>query len=331
MTDRLSSTLKMKKLLTIVVITFLSNLMMGEKNPDDSFKTNTSKTDKIFQFTWANDFPFHTDYYFTNGVQFSYFSPVFKYSPLNFILLPSSNIGKVYYGLSFTQRIFTPADLNYTNINSNDRPFSSYLLLGSNKISLNPKSRYKLSSAFSIGLIGKPSGGQYFQNSIHDILPTSPHVSGWKNQIGNDIALSYYAEFEKGIFQFSGFELNGSVFSQIGVPHSEMGINSYIRIGRFEDYFANLGLNRKINWQAFLFAGISGKTVLYNATLEGGLFNESQQFTQDAIKPFVVDFVSGFSVVHRNFKIELGQHSLTPEFNGGLSHRWAYLSVHVGL
>jgi hypothetical protein len=227
--------------------------------------------------------------------------------------------------------MFTPINLNNTNINGSDRPFSSYLLLGSNKISLNVNSRYKLSSAFSIGLIGKPSGGEYFQNTAHDILPTSPRVSGWKNQIRSDFAISYSAEFEKGIIRFPGFELIGSVFSQIGVPHSEVGINSYVRVGRFEDYFANLGLNRKINWQGFFFMGLSGKTVLYNATLEGGLFNDSNQYTQDAIKPFVVDIVSGFAIAHRNFKIEIGQHRLTPEFNGGLSHRWAYLGIQAGL
>ena len=70
----------------------------------------------------------------------------------------------------------------------------------------------------------------------------------------------------------------------------------------------------------------------YDATLQGGLFNKSVYFLSgDQINRAVYDQQLGFVASLSRLSIKLVQVWLSPEFKGGLSHKWMEVSFSVNL
>ena len=85
-------------------------------------------------------------------------------------------------------------------------------------------------------------------------------------------------------------------------------------------------------FQFFLYYKIEGRMVGYDATLQGGLFNKSVYFLSgDQINRAVYDQQLGFVASLSRLSIKLVQVWLSPEFKGGLSHKWMEVSFSVNL
>ena len=67
----------------------------------------------------------------------------------------------------------------------------------------------------------------------------------------------------------------------------------------------------------------------YNALLEGGMFNHNNVFTLkgNEIERMVGSAEAGIHVRYKGAGIELAQHYLSPEYKGGLWHKWGRISV----
>ncbi|MCK5455946.1 MAG: DUF2219 family protein, partial [Melioribacteraceae bacterium] len=82
-------------------------------------------------------------------------------------------------------------------------------------------------------------------------------------------------------------------------------------------------------WQFFLTMSANGSLIVYNATLQGGLFSESV-YTLSSINRFVGSANVGLTLIYKKLKIEYIQHFNTPEFSGAVYHSWGYLLFKVG-
>ena len=282
----------------------------------------------LLEVTWANDFIFGTDYYFTNGIELKYYAPFIAKSPTKYLLLPHKKDELVWHGITLTQHFFTPR-IKSTDISTYDRPFASYLLLGHRKISSNVSKGIKKQSEFQIGLLGKYSGGESIQNGIHEILPASEPVLGWNNQLKPDLALNYLMKFEYGIIRKSMFEIIPLANINLGIPYTNVGAGFKFRVGKLNDYFSDIGVNKTKSWQLYFFSEFEGKYVAYNGTIQGGLLNNHVYVVNDIIN-WVVKMKSGFVFSKKNFEFEIGQHIISPEFINGKPHMWGYLTFKIG-
>ncbi len=299
---------------------------------DHGNKNNFEKTLEkiIIEFKWSNDFIYETDYYYTNGFAFEVLGPWAKPNPINAILIPNSKHSFTQYGITLIQDIYTPQErFDVEKQLDGDRPFAAYMLLGIIKKTYDPTKRTKIISALQIGVLGPAALGKETQNGIHDILPTSSRVNGWENQISNSLAINYTCEFYKSLFEISWFELSGAAKGKLGIPFTQVELGGILRLGYFDSYPKGFDMFSRRKWSAYFFAEMFGKAVGYNATLQGGLFSSSV-YTLDSINHFVGSYRLGISAAYNLFKLEIATTFNTPEFQGALSHRWAYASVRVG-
>lgn len=305
----------------LIILFFIS-----QSNYHAYSQSKKNPSNHIFEFKWANDFVFETDRYFSNGLELTYYAPFLRKSPINYILLPAKKQEIVYYGITITQHFFTPDELFSAFVNEQDRPFASYLLIGQVKVSINRQKGLKMHSGLQVGLLGKYSGGESIQNNIHEILPTSQPALGWLNQIQPDLALNYLIRIEKGLLRNKNFEIIPLASLKAGIPYTETGGAVKIRLGKLNDYFSGNSFKREKPWQIYVFIEMGGKYVFYNATLQGGLFNNNPYVMSD-ISHWVAQLNTAIAFSVRGFGIEFGQHFITPEFNSGMPHKWGYLSL----
>lgn len=279
----------------------------------------------VIRLGWANDFVFQTDYYFTNGMSLEVWNNHLQSSPLNFVLLPHEDESKVFYGLSLHQDIFTPVNTDMALPQNMDRPYSSYWLMGNIKKSYNTDNTFVMTSGIYFGMIGKSGGGEVVQNGIHDILPTSAHVNGWDNQLSNSFCLDYQIGIEKEFYRNSLLRFSGSAGGMFGTPYTNLN-------GGFQVYFGQIGpypdaffTKEHADFQIYGFTKAETKWVLYNATLQGGLFNEDPSAIYASPNSLVFQLQIGMSARYKRFTMELGQNLITPEFPGAKIHKWGYV------
>lgn len=309
------------KIFVVLIFCFIS--LKGA----DSTRVNPSN---LFKFQWSNDFMHQTDQYFSNGFLFEYYNSIFKHNPFNFILLPTFKVKSSFDGITLMQDLYTPTELTDTIKQKADRPFAAYVLLGFKRITYSRKYKLKLSSEIQFGIIGESAMGEEIQNGIHDLLPTSSWVYGWANQIRDDFCINYFVEAEKNITSNNWIELNWVASFKLGSPFTYLDGGLSFRIGKFDkNYLRNFEFYSN-SFGLYLFGDIRGKIVGYNATLQGGLFNNSSIYTIDNINHYLLDIVTGIAYSSNSFKIEIAQHYLSKEYEKAKVHRWGYLNIKFG-
>jgi len=282
--------------------------------------------DQIFEIKWSNDFVFSSDYYFSNGLELVYYAPAFKKSPVRHLLISHKEAYNIWYGLTLTQHFFTPRDLSGNEINLTDRPFASYLLIGQKPISAMQDRQIKITSEIRTGIFGKYSGGQSIQNGIHELLPASKPVSGWHSQLNSEIALNYILKVEKGLTNSPFFNAIPYAEVLMGTPYTDLSGGIRFVIGKQNSLFIDPGVRNCSNMELYVFTDMSGRLVGYNATLQGGLFS-TDSHALHSINRLVGQFTTGIVWRVNRFSIEYGQTFLAKEFDSGLSHKWAYVSL----
>lgn len=313
------------QILCVLGLLFLSdNFAQVNKNDNQDYSTTV-------EFRVGNDFIFGTDYYFTHGMFLEVFASFAESNPLNALLIPSGDNAKVYHGISLLQNLYTPIEKS-DSIIVTDRPFSAYLLLQNTRIALYKTERQKVVSTLKIGVIGTLALGEEMQNGIHSLLPTSSRISGWQNQIKTDLMLNYFAQYEKGILHNSIFDMDFSAFGNLGVPYTNIGSGLNFRFGKFNNYFATRGLSKQNSWQYYLSFNSNLKYVVCDATLQGGLFNNSSPHTIAAenINRLIGKIEIFGNLSFNDFKINVGVVFITREFETGLSHKWGVISIVFG-
>jgi hypothetical protein len=313
-------------------------------SPIDNRKTPSIITlgrESFIQLNFDNDILDYTDRFYTNGIKIEIISPGLQMNPVCRLLLPYWGSATNYYGLSLVQNMFTPSTTKTGGILHGDRPYAAYLYAGSFKITNDPTHRFRQTSELDAGIIGPNSYGEWVQRSFHNAVPTNNEPLGWEYQIKNDLVLNYSVTFEKGIIGVKNFDFLLSSTGNAGTLYTNVSGGFQVRSGWLNPYFANLGISKRQflsdaglrKFQFFFFVKGSGKVVGYDATLQGGLFNQSSSYTLPAgeISRVVFQGSGGVSLSLNGIRLDLEQFVLSPEFHDGWWHKWVHVAVSFSL
>lgn len=293
----------------------------NELNPETQiFETGRYQTEVnpvILRVIFDNDIFDNTDYYYTNGVRFELVLPFAGQSPVNKILLgiKSSDFG--FGGFSITQNIYTPINPETTEIDYGDRPFSAYLTIGQYRETYQLERKLQIKSALDMGVMGPSSMGETVQSSIHYLEPT-----GWKYQMQNSFLINYYINIEKGLYSSPNLEINVLGQANVGTLYNKLGGGLYFRIGSFMPVYrgptTSCNYTRKKQWQYWFFMSGTTNFVAYDATLQGGLFNNKSPYVipNNELNRMFFKASAGLAVYYYRFGVEMENFYLTPEFEG---------------
>ena len=310
-----------RKILFVFLLVLSGKICIGQEIEAPEIRS-------IVDVNWSNDFIYGTDYYYSNGLFFSLQSDFMKASPLNHILLPGLSEGKDWYGLNVFHAFYTPIDIYSSEIQYGDRPYAGVLLFGNTKYSEHPAKKLVVRSGIQLGVMGPLAGGEQMQNGIHNILWTSSPAQGWDHQIANEFCLVYSAGINKQIVGSRHILLAAELDARLGVPFTDFTPRIEVQVGKFSDPYLNQGLNTS-GWQLYLRSSVSSRFVLYNGTIQGGIFNRSSPYTTDS-ENMVLGFDAGIKITYKRFSLEFTYNWISPEIVSGLNHRWSDLIFSFG-
>jgi hypothetical protein len=274
--------------------------------------------------TYAN-----TDRYFTNGITFSLKAAWIGRIRLSSLMIPYRHPSSASYSLSLVQNMFTPTDTRVAPLLHNDRPYASYLYLGYSKVTSDPVRMLKLTTEIDIGYTGPRSPGAYLQTLVHGTFPTNDQPLGWETQIKTGPIVNYTIHLEKALINRDQLMLSTSAYVKTGTLYNQIGTGFRLQAGRQEPSFSSGTATRTSHWQYYFFLNARGALIGYDATLEGGIFNRNEVFTlsTNEISRWVASAETGFRITYKGTGLELAQHYLSPEYKGGLAHKWGRISL----
>jgi hypothetical protein len=194
------------------------------------------------------------------------------------MLLPEA---PVQWGFAVGQNMYVSSKRLTRDPPRDDRPYAGHLY---GTFALFSMTRESLGSAeLSLGAIGPASGAEQVQDLVHDVLDTEK-LAGWDRQIGNRPAglLTFERRWQRntrlgeglevGIVPAVGVHLGNVQTSAAAGLMARIGRNLSIDFGppRIRPALSGVGAfrpNEGLAWYAF--AGVEGRAVAYDATLDG--------------------------------------------------------------
>ncbi len=306
-------------LLSVLSPCFISNDGYAQKI-DNLASYRAMDRETYFRFSYDNDFFTARDQNYTQGYSFEVAHPTLKKNPLNYLLFKNESSQRL-YGLSLEHIGFTPGNIASSEIQQGDRPFASAIMLKSFLVNTNINNKSRLSSSLSLGVIGPIAFGEWMQQSIHkatgNIIP-----EGWPNQIQNDVVINYEVAHEKQLYRYKNiFALRSNALARLGTLHTgaQFGVN--MSVGIINNPFKIEG-NRGL--QLYLYAQPLVHLVGYDATLQGGLFNNTSNYTIENkdVNRVVGQGNYGIVLKTKSIYMEYCQSIQTKEHKSGTFYRW---------
>lgn len=284
-------------------------------------------------FTYANDFFFGTDYYFTQGLTLDWVSPALARSPLH-RLLPQGPVGSTrYHGILLNYNGYTPLRITDASIRVGDRPYAAYCYVALYRVINQAAQGRRLTTAIELGYLGPAAGGKFIQTKLH-ALTHSLTPRGWDYQVRSDAVLGYRAAYEQRLLAAGRWaELGGSAEASLGTLYTYAGVGGRLRAGWFDSYFASPAGPRshasRRRWQAYAEATLTGRLVGYDATLQGGVFNRSSLYVLAAsqVRRTVLHSTGSLVLAHEGLSFTATAAYVGPEFSGACPHRWGALGL----
>jgi hypothetical protein len=279
-----------------------------------------------YRLNYDNDFFTATDEYYTQGISMEVLSPTLKYNPLAWLTIHLRNADNR-YGVMIEHEGYTPRSIGDEQILYNNHPYAGVLMLRTFSTSTQVDKGQRLYTSSSLGVIGPTSGAKEMQMSIHkalgNLLP-----GGWKNQIRNDIVLNYEAQYEHLLCNGGHiFELDGNAGGRIGTLSDKANIGMELMAGYFNSPLRDNNDGRAFHFYLFEAPSVSG--VVYDATLQGGIFDHDSPYTISALQMsrFVFDNRAGAALTYKGIYIQYYYAYQSKIFKTGLTHWWGGFSV----
>ena len=274
----------------------------------------------FFRIQYDNDLFQGQDVYYSQGIRLEIINPVFRKNPINKILISLPNSSSRKYGISAEIAAFTPTSILSDSILYNDRPYAAIMALNFLQMSYSDELKLKLSSNLQVGLIGQAALGKEIQTGIHRVTNNSLPL-GWQHQIQNDLILNYAARLDKQFLSYrSLIAVIGIGEVNLGTYQTNISVGLDMSFGHKNNAFE--GKQNKV--QYYIYGQSKLKAVGYDASLMGGLFNRTSDYTvpYSQINKLVAEQHVGivFQFPHVYFGTDFG--FITPEFSGGNSHAW---------
>ncbi len=285
------------------------------------------KSDSYFRYNYDNDFFSSTDKNYTQGYNFELVIPFFKKNPVNHLFLNPKN-SESKYGISIEHIGYTPNNIASPEIQFGERPFVAAIMLKSFKISTDTIQKSRLVSSLNLGLIGPGAFGKEMQVAIHESSGnTIPQ--GWQNQIKNDVVINYEISHENQLLRFRNFlTIQSNATLRVGTLFTNVSLGGNATLGLINSPFTSIKNKNKFQLYAFVQSYITA--VGYDATLQGGLFNNKSPYTipSSEMERLVAQNNIGFILQTRSLFFEYTRTAITREYeSGGHSAKWGGIKI----
>ncbi|WP_300441865.1 lipid A deacylase LpxR family protein [Christiangramia sp.] len=285
------------------------------------------KSDSYFRFNYDNDYFSGTDENYTQGYSLELVIPFLEKNPANYLFLTPKKNSEVKYGLAIEHIGFTAPNIGSPEIQFGERPFAAAIMLKSFAIITDTLANSRLASSLSLGLIGPGAFGKEMQAGIHKITEnTIPE--GWKNQIKNDVVINYEIAYEKQLLRVGDYvSLQSNSTARLGTLYTNASIGLNTNIGLINSAFS--ANKRKSKFQLYGYSQVLGNLIGYDATLQGGVFNNDSPYTisSEEITRLTGQFNYGFILKTKTLYFEYSRTVLTREFATGSPTKWGGIKI----
>jgi len=313
--------------LLIVILILLTNKLVNAQKIDHLVSYREISSNSYFRFNYENDYFAATDENYTQGYNLEVVLKKLEKNPINKLFVkPKNAITK--YGLAIEHIGFTPNNYVSKDIQFNDRPFAAAIMLKSFIISTNEKKKSRLTSSFNFGLIGPGAFGREMQVKIHE-WTDNKIPGGWRNQIKNDVVVNYEIGFEKQIANVNNIvslQLNSNLKIGTLFTHATVGFNT--TFGIIDSPFS-AAKRRKRNFRFYAYFQPLASIIAYDATLQGGLFNNSSPYTitSSDLERLTVQYNYGLVLKSKTLYFEYSRSAITREFKTGNSAKFGGIRI----
>ncbi len=234
-------------------------------------------------------------------------------------------------GYLFNQLIFTPEDMERSDLITDDRPYAGYLFGGvywqrANDLTMD---HFQI----DLGMVGPSSQADSIQTSIHDIF-NQVDPKGWDNQLHDEFTFQFTLRkkwrLNIGRFNLFDCEIDNQIIPQctlsVGTVYRQVQAGAVYRLGynlpddfgpgRLADVAAATG-GPANGFSCYLFGRAAGRAVEHNLFLDGNTFRDSHRV---GTKPLVGEVQAGLSIGYRqdnwHAALTYSQTYLTEEFDG---------------
>ena len=280
---------KLKSLICIALITLLNyaySVSADTPDPKDNKRWHA--------FTFENDLFAFSDDGYTNGVAYAWgYAPYDKPEQLpapawitsfnSALGLYNKHADQLSIGYGVAQNMYTPNDLEATELIEDDRPYAGTLLWGTRARAYDQK--VANSRGLTLGVVGPASMAEQAQTLIHD-LTGGIEPMGWDNQVSNEPVFRIDAEHLRRLYSSGNDKFDLISYSTAGVGNlrSDIGTGLILRFGdALASSYAYVDPDpaRAINvapatnpeeFQWHLQAGILAQYVFNDITLDGNTF-----------------------------------------------------------
>lgn len=272
-----------------------------------------------------------SDRYYTNGFFISYRTAV---DPKQF----NPKINKKIYELELGQKMYTSHSGYVWERKYVDRSITAYLYLGGN-ITWLYEDEKTVKLGLQLGTIGPAALGRQTQEIFHKITGTyAPNC--WKYQLKNELGMNLNLTFnqlisrsasEKTDFLWNGYANLGNTFTGLGVGFTLRAgkINQLFQSTFTRSVIARQAGTEKLNeTELFFFARPQLDVVIYDASIQGGLFRKDKGPIVFNSKTWVASQEVGMMYSKKRFGAQLSYTLRTPEVKDGSQyHRFGTLST----
>jgi len=291
-----------------------------------------------FWLMFDNDIFSNTDRYYTNGVVIGYSAPGMVNLPVNRLMLSLRRNSVVHASISLHHAMFTPFTTKTPPILIDDRPYASSLFLRYSQTSDDALSGIRVTSSIDAGVIGDAALGRYFQKSVHATVPTNDEPMGWETQIRNDLVLNYSVNLQKQLLKNKNAEIYAHGEATLGTLQTRAGMGINAIAGLFIPGITRLPMDYselqqvQRDWQYGIRGGLEFRLIGYDATLQGGVFNNDNIYAlkPEEIERMVAAMHLGIFARYRKLGISISQYYLSPEFKEGKQHFWGQIGLEYG-
>lgn len=316
----------MKKQQLYFLFLFLFPVCLLAQKIDNMASFRDINAKRYFRFNYDNDYFASRDEDYTQGYSFELVSPNLRKNPINKILFNLKNTENK-YGIAIEHIGFTPFNIKSPNIQFGDRPFAAAIMLKSFAIATDTIRKSRFISSTNIGLIGPGAFGKEMQVAIHEATGnTIPE--GWQNQIKNDVVLNYEVSYEKQLLNYRNlFSLSTNSRLRLGTLFTNAGLGLTTTFGIVNSPFSSLKTKKRFSLYGFAQSMIN--VIGYDATLQGGLFNNKSPYTisNSEMERFTAQANFGMILQTRTLYFEYSRALITREFETGTSSKWGGIKV----
>jgi lipid A 3-O-deacylase len=315
--------------------------------------------------TFENDLYFHTDRYYTNGIQLSnkhtgdhrgHFTHMLTDRLCgwlgcdnNRLMTTQENVGQLMY---------TPSDISIKAPQPNDRPWAGLLYYEQVFTFVSPDSRTLTTLSAEVGVTGRASFAEQTQKLVHRLIDR-PLPQGWDNQIGGTLGLLATAERRTAVQGLStrfgaDVQLNTAAYWRVGlgnimtyaagglaivvgkdlpeVSPPPPGIGNKMRAG----VRPSLATSCLAGWlQCTAFGAAEARLMAYNVFLDGRIGSDDPDvsrrvFVTDVMAGVRLDFPHTRTASHGPWFLQFKATRRSPEFRSNFkvpAHRFGALTI----